>query len=164
MPRKRNRNGTRSYRNICSYDFVLLTKQSPSVRLRVSDCNEDFYISEDNGMSEKTENYFRIRIRHNDPCRLKKTGCQIIRGQPRPFSAIVYKVHHTYVRITSCYLQNNPRLLNYMWLTMMGIFHNRRYRHERKGWRLQPFSGPNRKSTEHVFGRVCVLCKTIPIC
>ncbi len=121
MPRKRNRTGTRSHRNICSYDFVLLTKQSPSVRLRVSGCDEDFSISEDNGMSEKIENYFRVRIRHNDPCRAEKTGCQVIRGQLRPFSAIVHKVHHTYVRITSCYIQNNPLLLEYPYLAMIKI-------------------------------------------
>ena len=69
-------------------------------------------------MSEKTENYFRVRIRHNDPCRVEKTGCQEIRSQLRPFSAIVHKVLHTYVRITSCYIQNNPRLLDYVCLNV----------------------------------------------
>ena len=121
MPHKRNRTGTRSHRNICSYNLVLLTKQFPSVRLRVSDCDENFYISGNNDMSEKTENYFRIRIRHNNPCWAEKTAYQVIRGQLQPFSAIVDKVHHTYVRITSCYIQNNPRLLEYPYLAMIKI-------------------------------------------
>ena len=121
----------------------------------MSDCNEDFYISEDNGMSEKTENYFRIRIRHNNPCWAEKTAYQVIRGQLQPFSAIVHKVHHTYVRTTSCYIQNNPRLLNYVWL-MMGIFYSRRYRHEQKGRCLRLFQNrtwslPNSCSVGFVF-------------
>jgi len=73
-------------------------------------------------MSEKTENYFHVRIRHNDPCRAEKTNYQVIRRQLRPFSAIVHKVHHTYVRITSCYIQNTSLLLDYAYLAMAGVY------------------------------------------
>ena len=81
-------------------------------------------------MSEKIEDPFRVQIRHNDLCRISATAQE-------------HEVIGTYVPITSCYLQNNHCLLNYVWL-MLGIFHSRRYRYEQKGGRLQPFS-----ATEH---------------
>ena len=61
-------------------------------------------------MSEKIEDPFRVQIRHNDLCRISATAQE-------------HEVIGTYVPITSCYLQNNPRLLDYLCLNVMEIFY-----------------------------------------
>ncbi len=115
-------------------------------------------------MSEKTENYFRIRIRHNNPCWAEKTAYQVIHGQLQPFSAIVHKVHHTYVRTTPCYIQNNFLLLDYVKPIVMKFSISGDTSMRKEAVNSGPFRKPNTKSTEQLFGRVRVLCKTIPIC